>query len=353
MLERRYFPYSEKLSVFLALMGALKIKFYQGRSRSARLSYAKLSRTMLLPVIYSDRFLEHRTGSYHPERPERLTAIVEALGAAPWAKRIEWQLPTPVETREVMPILQRVHTQAYIETVQRIAKSGGGSLDWDTPVSPDSYDVALLAVSAWLDGVASVLATNNPAFVLARPPGHHAVSNTGMGFCLFSNAAIAAYYALEQPGVNRVAILDWDVHHGNGTQEIVENHSQIAYCSLHQHPCYPGTGKASEEGAYHNVLNLPVPPGSTIAQYRPLFEQKIMPFLTNFAPDLLIVSAGYDGNAADPLAGMALQPQDYGLFTEYCLQLTRRIVFGLEGGYDLTTLAQSVMETIERCLVAL
>lgn len=171
-----------------------------------------------------------------------------------------------------------------------------------------------------------------------------------MGFCLFSNAAIAAYYALEQPGTSRVAILDWDVHHGNGTQAIVENHSQIAYCSLHQFPCYPGTGLASERGSYNNVLNLPLPPGSTVTEYQSLFESQIIPFLTNFQPDLLIVSAGYDANAADPLADMSLQPLDYGLFTEYCLQVTRRIAFGLEGGYDFSALAQSVVATIEKCL---
>jgi acetoin utilization deacetylase AcuC-like enzyme len=249
-----------------------------------------------------------------------------------------------------MPLLEQVHTRRYIETVREIATGGGGMLDADTPISANSYDIALLAVSAWLDGVDEVLSINNPAFVLARPPGHHAERNTGMGFCLFSNAAIAAYYALEKPGIQRVAILDWDVHHGNGTQEIVESDARIAYCSLHQSPCYPGTGSSSEQGAYNNVLNLPMPTGSTLADYQPVFEQKVMPFLKDFQPDLLIVSAGYDANAADPLAGIALQPEDYGLFTKYCLQLTRRIVFGLEGGYHLAALALSVAATIESCL---
>jgi acetoin utilization deacetylase AcuC-like enzyme len=304
----------------------------------------------MLPVIYSDEFLNHDNGRFHPERPERLTAIVNALKAAPWADKIVWQLPTPVETRPVMPLLQQIHAQRYIETVQQIATNGGGLLDADTPISARSYDIALLAVSAWLDGVDEVLATGNPAFVLARPPGHHAERNTGMGFCLFSNAAIAAYYALEQPGIQRVAILDWDVHHGNGTQDIVESDARIAYCSLHQSPCYPGTGKASERGLHNNVLNLPMPPGSTLVEYQLMFEQKVMPFLKDFQPDLLIVSAGYDANADDPLAGIALEPNDFGLFTYYCLQLTRRIVFGLEGGYHLTALAQSVMATIESCL---
>jgi len=305
----------------------------------------------MVPVIYSDEFLEHKTGRFHPEKPERLSAIATALKAAPFANQIEWRSPTPVEKRPVTPVLQQVHSQKYINTLQDLAQSGGGHLDGDTPVSPRSYDVALLAVSAWLDGVDQVLATGNPAFVLARPPGHHAEGDRGMGFCLFSNAAIAAHYALEQPGINRVAILDWDVHHGNGTQAIVETHPQIAYCSLHQSPWYPGTGEASERGGHNNVLNLPMASGSTVADYQPLFEAKVVPFLTNFQPDLLIVSAGYDANAADPLASINLQPRDYGLFTDYCLQVTRRIVFGLEGGYDFSTLSQSVVATIEHCLV--
>ncbi len=306
----------------------------------------------MLPVIYSDEFLDHKTGKYHPEKPERLTAIANALKTATFADKIAWRSPTPApEQPELMSLLVKAHSPAYIKKLSLIASSGGGPLDGDTPVSPRSYDVALLAVSAWLDGVEAVLKSGNPAFVLARPPGHHAESDAGMGFCLFSNAAIAAFFALEQPGINRVAILDWDVHHGNGTQAIVETHPQIAYCSLHQYPCYPGTGRATERGFYNNVLNLPVPPGSDITVYQPLFEKKVVPFLTSFEADLLIVSAGYDANAADPLASINLQSEDYGLFTDYCLGLTRKILFGLEGGYDFDALSQSVLATIERCLL--
>ncbi|ARV59403.1 hypothetical protein BZZ01_12900 [Nostocales cyanobacterium HT-58-2] len=304
----------------------------------------------MLPVIYSDEFLDHKTGSFHPEKPERLTAIATALKQAQFAQQIEWRLPTPPEQRPLQSVLEQAHTQQYIKKVQKIAQTGGGYLDGDTPVSPRSYDVALLAVSAWLDGVDAVLATGKPAFVLARPPGHHAESDAGMGFCLFSNAAIAALYALQQPGINRVAILDWDVHHGNGTQAIVETHRAIAYCSLHQSPCYPGTGHHTERGLHNNVLNLPFPPGSDIQIYRPVFEKKVIPFLSNFQPDLLIVSAGYDANADDPLASINLQPQDYGLFTDYCLGITQKILFGLEGGYDFDALSQSVVATIERCI---
>jgi acetoin utilization deacetylase AcuC-like enzyme len=306
----------------------------------------------MLPVIYSDEFLDHKTGKYHPEKPERLIAIANALKAATFADQITWRSPTPEsEQPSLMPSLVQAHSPAYIKKLWQIASSGGGPLDGDTPVSPRSYDVALLAVSAWLDGVEVVLKSANPAFVLARPPGHHAESDAGMGFCLFSNAAIAALFALEQPGVNHVAILDWDVHHGNGTQSIVETYPQIAYCSLHQYPCYPGTGRATERGFHNNVLNLPVPPGSDITAYQPLFENKVVPFLANFQPDLLIVSAGYDANAADPLATINLQPEDYALFTDYCLGVTRKILFGLEGGYDFDTLSQSVVATIGRCLI--
>jgi acetoin utilization deacetylase AcuC-like enzyme len=305
----------------------------------------------MLPIVYSDEFLLHSTGYFHPEKPERLMAIKKAIEAAPWAEQIEWRSPTAVEKRDVMPDLQQVHSQLYIDGVRELANQGGGYIDSDTVVSPRTYEVALLAVSAWLDGVDNVLATGEPIFVLARPPGHHARREIGMGFCIFNNEAIAAHYALEQPGVDRVAILDWDVHHGNGTQTLVQNHPQIAYCSLHQSPLFPGTGKASERGLYDNVLNFPLPPGSTISDYQPLFEQKIIPFLSDFHPDLLLVSAGYDATAADPLASIALQPQDYGVLTQYCLQITHRIVFGLEGGYDLDSLARSVVATIESCLV--
>ncbi|MBW4646133.1 MAG: histone deacetylase [Goleter apudmare HA4340-LM2] len=306
----------------------------------------------MLPVIYSDEFLDHKTGKYHPERPERLTAIVNALKSSAFANQITWRSPTPVTEKPLLlPLLQSVHTPAYIEKVKEIAATGGGYLDGDTPVSPRSYDVALLAVSAWLDGVDHVLAKGNPAFVLARPPGHHAESNAGMGFCLFSNAAIAAVYALQQPEINRVAILDWDVHHGNGTQAIVETYPEIAYCSLHQYPCYPGTGRATERGFHHNVLNLPLPPDSDITVYQPLFAKHVVPFLSNFQADLLIISAGYDANASDPLAMINLQPDDYAVFIDYCLGLTQKILFGLEGGYDLPSLSESVIATIQRCLL--
>lgn len=307
--------------------------------------------SLRFPVIYSDEFLLHDTGYYHPEKPERLTAIKAALQATAWADQLEWQTPTSADQRLVINNVLRIHAPKYVQGIRHLANRGGGYLDGDTPVSPRSYEVALLAVSAWLDGVDRVLQTNSPAFVLARPPGHHALREIGMGFCIFNNAAIAADYALQQPGIERVGILDWDVHHGNGTQAIVESNPQIAYCSLHESPQYPGTGRATERGHHENVLNVPMKSGSTIAAYELAFEQQVMPFLTAFQPDLLIVSAGYDANQADPLSHILLQPEDYGILTKYCLQITSRSLFGLEGGYDLPAIAESVVATVGSCLM--
>jgi len=304
------------------------------------------------PVFYSDVFLQHDTGSYHPENAGRLRAVVATLRQVAWADQLVWRSPTPIHAQgdRLMAALYAVHPPDYVAAVEYLATHGGGQVDPDTVVSPKSYEAALLAVSAWLDAVDTVWQTGRPAFALVRPPGHHALPKRGMGFCLFSNAAIAARYALQQPGVQRVGILDWDVHHGNGTEAIVESDPRIAFCSLHEYPQYPGTGAAGDRGPHDTVRNFPMPAGSTLADYEPLFAREIVPFFQAFRPDLLLVSAGYDANRADPLARICLNPADYSTFTRYCLQITPRIAFGLEGGYDYAALAESVAATIEPCL---
>ncbi|MBD2188812.1 histone deacetylase family protein [Pseudanabaena mucicola] len=307
------------------------------------------------PIIYSEAFLEHDTGTYHPEKAGRLTAIVEALKNSAIAEQLIWQEPTDIHSRkqsgiDILQEVQRFHTKAYIDSLQAMTMMGGGYIDGDTIASVNTYDVALLAVSAWLDGVDLVLESGRPAFVLARPPGHHARAHTGMGFCIFGNAAIAAMSACDRKNLDRVAILDWDVHHGNGTQEAVWERHDIAYVSTHQSPFYPMTGHPDETGAHRNILNIPMRSGAAIAEYLPVFTNQIIPFLQDFQPDLLIVSAGFDANADDPLASIFLKPEDFGTFTQLCLEITPKIVFGLEGGYDFDSLSQSVVAVVEQCL---
>lgn len=331
------------------------------------------------PIFYSRFFAEHNTGPSHPENAGRLMAVVDYLEgcqksyqescseksedaasknaledsgraskeaskwANKWASKIRWIEPS---CRDVLSHIYRVHDADYVRALKAFAESGGGRLDSDTVMSARSYDLALLAVAAWLDGADWVSQHQAPAFALVRPPGHHAERARGMGFCLLSNAAIAAHYALNHLKASRVAILDWDVHHGNGTQALIEDNPQIAYCSFHQSPAYPGTGAASEKGLHNNVLNLPMALGSQLAEYQQRWQAEAKPFLTDFDADFMIVSAGYDATQADPLADISLQPDDYGWFTQVCLELTPKILFGLEGGYDYRALAESVAATI-------
>ncbi|MEB3160006.1 MAG: histone deacetylase [Synechocystis sp.] len=300
----------------------------------------------MISIIYSDKFLQHETGYMHPEQPERLSAIISALRASTVANKIQWFEPSAL--RDVIREIKQVHDIEYIEEVRAYSERGWGCFE-STQISPHSFDVACLAVNAWLDGVDRVWQSGKPAFVLARPPGHHALKKEGMGFCIFCNAAIAAIYA-QSKGIKRIGILDWDVHHGNGTQLAVENIPNIAFCSIHQSPGYPHTGTSDEHGKFDNVLNLPIAPGSTIQDYRKFFEEKILPFFQNFNPELLIVSAGYDANQLDLLSKINLQPQDYAVLTSYSLRIAPKVLFGLEGGYELESLSMSVLETIKQCL---
>ncbi len=297
----------------------------------------------MIPVIYSDKFLLHKTGYMHPEQPERLIEIVNKLKASTIADKIEWIEPS---SRNAVEAIEQIHSTSYIDLVRAYSDRGYGCFE-STQIFPHSFEVACLAVNAWLDGIDIVSHQDKSAFILARPPGHHALQDQGMGFCIFCNVAIAAIYALNNQNIKRVGILDWDVHHGNGTQAAVENNSNIAFCSIHQSPGYPHTGKSEETGKFNNILNLPIAPGSNIQTYQQLFETKVLPFFDNFRPDLLIVSAGYDANKADLMSKIELYPQDYATLTQYSLKITSKVLFGLEGGYELESLSQSVLETIK------
>lgn len=301
----------------------------------------------MIHLIYSEQFLDHDTGRSHPENSRRLVSITETLKQVPWHDQLQWHEPSNLTERDPLPWILQLHAPDYLARLQQMAESGGDRWDADTVVSPRSYEVALLAVNACLDGVDQVLKTGEVAFALVRPPGHHAMRDNAMGFCLLGNGAIAAHYALTFPNINRVTILDWDVHHGNGTEWLVENNPDILYCSLHQYPAYPGTGKASFTGKHNNILNLPLAPTQDSFAYRTAFEQQVLPRLQTFQPDFLIVSAGYDATAKDPLAAMNLEPSDYQVFSEYCQTLNCPILFVLEGGYHLQTLAESVVATLQ------
>ncbi len=245
--------------------------------------------------------------------------------------------------------LHRVHPPRYVAAVLDIRPEPGDSvaLDADTLMSAGSAEAALRAAGGAVHGVDAVMeGWARRAFVAVRPPGHHAEPGRAMGFCLFANAAVAARHAQARWGVTRVAVVDFDVHHGNGTQDICFADPTLFYASSHQYPCYPGTGAAAERGIADNVVNAPLPPGATGAQFRAAWSATLLPALDRFAPELLIVSAGFDAHKADPLAQLRLDTEDFGWITRRLVEVAERhckgrIVSVLEGGYDLDALAAS------------
>ncbi len=285
-------------------------------------------------IVYHPDYLKHDTGPYHPEKGERLTAILARLEARGLLGDIITPRLAGIEE------IALVHTEDYIKQVERHARLGV-PLEVDTPVSFYSYHAARLAVGGVITGVEA--SRERSVFALVRPPGHHALPGRGMGFCLFNNVAVAARHSRL-----RTLIVDWDVHHGNGTQEAFYHDPDVLYFSIHQYPHYPGTGSIFEigenEGRGFNV-NVPLPGGCGDADYLFVFQEVLVPIARDFRPELVIVSAGQDCHAQDPLGGMRVT--DFKSLTAIVKQLAPRIVFALEGGYNPEALASSVTEIIE------
>ena len=300
--------------------------------------------------LYDDPlFREHDAGFDHPERPERLDALREGIVTAGLEARLELLAPRAASTAELL----RVHTEAH---VQRVAATAGQTVrfDPDTRASPRSYEAALLAAGAVLDAVDRVLDGRlDRAFCAVRPPGHHALAGRAMGFCLINNIAIGAAHALAR-GLDRVLIVDWDVHHGNGTQAIFEREPRVLYVSSHAFPFYPGTGAANEVGDGPGrgfTVNLPLPAGCGDPEYARAYREIVEPIGRAFDPQLVMVSVGFDPFERDPLAPMRVTERGFGELTDVCLGLASgaaggRAVFVLEGGYDLAGIRGSAAEVV-------
>jgi acetoin utilization deacetylase AcuC-like enzyme len=294
-------------------------------------------------LLVSDRiFLEHLVPEGHPERPDRLRAIDAALSEEAFLP-LKRQSAEPVDDA----VLATAHDEAYIAAVRAaMPKTGEAQLDADTWISPRSFEAASNAAGAACLAVDAVVRGDVAnAFCAVRPPGHHAERSHAMGFCLFGNAVIAARHAQRVHGLERVAIIDWDVHHGNGTQAIVWSDPSILYGSTHQMPLYPGTGEESETGV-GNIFNAPLPPGAGGTEFMEALSARLLPATNAFAPDLIVISAGFDAHWRDPLASLNLKEDDFAWATAELMQLADRhcggrIVSLLEGGYDLRALADS------------
>lgn len=301
-------------------------------------------------LLISDQFQLHATGR-HPENAGRLVAVHQHLAECGMLDERPVLEPAPATAEDVA----LVHEPRYIAMVEHLATSGGGQLDTDTIVSPRSYQVALLAAGSAITAVDLVLDQGvHRAFALSRPPGHHALRNRGMGFCLFNSIVIAAQHAIERRGLRRVAIIDWDVHHGNGTQAIFYETDQVFYTSVHQSPLFPGTGSADETGAGPGsgyTLNVALPPGSDDERYLWVLDELIGTRVAAFQPELILVSAGFDAHRDDPLANMAVTEDGFfaiaSRMRSWADTLTDgRLVLLLEGGYNQRALALSVAATI-------
>lgn len=304
---------------------------------------------MRVGYVYHPIYLEHITGN-HPENPSRLQAIMRHLDDVDLLERLVEIPATPATVED----LRRVHSERMINQVANLAARGGGRIDMDTLVSRRSFDAALYAAGGTMAAVqAAIQGDVDAAFALVRPPGHHATPRQSMGFCLFNNVAVAARWAQATHGIRRVAIVDFDVHHGNGTDDAFDADPDVLYISTHQYPLYPGTGdwrRPTHVRGTNNNLNIPLPAETDDLGYLQIMHALVEPALRRFAPELILVSAGYDAHWADPLATLWLSLQCYHAITASLLAISRevcpgRLVFTLEGGYDLGVLSFGVEAT--------
>ena len=312
------------------------------------------SNFMPTALFHHPDFALHDNGPRHPEREARMSAILEKLRE----ENLLDSLAQPQFEAASEDDIARAHTREHIALIRDLAQSGGGQIDGDTRVGAQSYDVARLACGAAISATARVLAGEcDNAFVVARPPGHHAESNRAMGFCLFNTVAVAARYALEVGGLQRVAILDFDVHHGNGTQEIFYEDSKVFFASLHQWPLYPGTGAAHETGAGAGIgttKNIPLPAGYDDDEYIRAWRTLEAP-LREYSPQMIFISAGFDAHVRDPLGSMNVTAQGFATMAKIARSWAREMCGGklvcvLEGGYDLQGLSESVAAVVKELM---
>jgi len=301
-----------------------------------------------MTVFYQSKtFLQHETGA-HPENSKRLQAITKQVASAEIPKLTIVNDPATPDGKAI----ELVHTPPYLQRIQTLCGEGGGRIETDTVVSPRSYDVARYAAGCAMQAVDQVVqGKTKRVFCAVRPPGHHALSNQAMGFCLINNIAVAARHAISEHKLNRVLIVDWDVHHGNGTQDIFYEEEQVYFFSAHRHPFYPGTGMGDETGVgkgLGTIWNLPLAFGITREDYFMQFERMLLQAAEKCQPELILISAGFDAHKEDPIGSLGLETEDFGRLTQLLLQVARqycggRIVSLLEGGYNPQRLAESVV----------
>ena len=307
-------------------------------------------------IVYSPRFRDHDTGDFHPEKIARMDWILEILAERELDQKVTWLEPTAAPVKAI----EAVHWREYVGFVEDSCLSGASTLDGgETLVCDESYEIAMLAAGAAMNAVDAVLRDGfSNAFSLARPPGHHARPGGAMGFCIFCNVAVAARYAIAHYNLKRVAVLDWDVHHGNGTQEIFFRDPEVFFGGWHESPLYPLTGDVDEIGAGEGeglTVNCPLPAGSDLSAFLRVWDARLLPALRAFGPDLILISAGFDAHVRDPLAHLCLEAGDYAELTRVVGAAAKelcggRLVSVLEGGYDRLGLPLSVAAHVEGLL---